>query len=193
MRRLRFHIGGLMLSLLPVAIGLAALLDPSEFRASALFSLTILALLTSVLGTVARRGAARMAFLDFALFGISYLVLTFGPWAWINPDGLRPPPLVTRMLLDQAQKAKPGLEPNWEERRERINWNGRFNQLSFGPADATLMPLPSGQVSGLTMYLAFDISPYKQIVHSMLALVAGGLGAIAGRIMAPREADSPQL
>ena len=121
MRRLRLHIGGLMLCFLPVAVGLAALRDPSEFGASALFSLTILALLVSVLGTVARRGAARMAFLGFAIFGISYLTLTFGPWAWINPDGLRPPPLVTRMLLDQVQKAKLGLAPNWEDRRETIN------------------------------------------------------------------------
>jgi hypothetical protein len=41
------------------------------------------------------------------------------------------------------------------------------------------------------MHLVFDVSPYKQIAHSMLALVAGTLGAIAGRIIAPREADSP--
>ncbi len=133
-----------------------------------------------------------MAFLGFALFGISYLVLTFGPWAWINPDGLRPPPLVTGMLLDQIQNAKLGLASNWEDRRDEIYLNGRLNQLSFGPADATLWPPPSGQSSGLTMYLVFDVSPYKQIAHSMLALVVGTLGAIVGRIVAPREVDSPR-
>src|SRR5262245_56436953 len=187
MRRLRVPIAGLMLSLLPVAIGLALLRDPSELRASALFSLTILVLLVSVLGTVAQRGAARMAFLGFALFGAIYLILAFGPWAWINPDGLRPPSLVTRMLLDQIKEAKLGLASNWEDRRDTINWNGRLTQLSFGPADAALVPPPSGQGSGLTMYLVFDISPYKQIAHSMLALVAATLGAIAGRIIAARE------
>ena len=193
MSRLRIHIGGLMLSLLPVAVGLAALRDPSEFRASALFTLTVLVLLVSILGAVARRGASRLAFLGFALFGISYLVLTFGSWAWLNPDGLRPPPLVTRMLLDQIKESKLGLASNWEDRRDTINWNGRLTQLSFGPADAALVPLPSGQGSGLNMYLVFDISPYKQIAHSMLALVAATLGAIAGRIIAAREADSPRI
>src|SRR5262249_20386454 len=122
MRRLRVPIAGLMLSLLPVAVGLAALRDPSELWASALFTLTILTLLVSVLGTVARRGASRMAFLGFTLFGSSYLILAFGPWPWVNPDGLRPPPLVTRMLLGQIREIKHGPAANWQDIRLEMNW-----------------------------------------------------------------------
>lgn len=92
MTRFRMSIAGVMLLMLPVAVGLAALRDPSELWASVLFTVTLLALLVSVLGTVARRGPARLAFFGFVLFGASYLVLAFGPWASINPEGLRPPP-----------------------------------------------------------------------------------------------------
>jgi hypothetical protein len=182
-----------MLSLLPVAVGLAALRDLSEFWASALFTLTILALLISVLGTVARRGASRIAFLGFTLFGGSYLILAFGPWPWVNPDGLRPPPLVTRMLLSQIRESKVGPAANWVDIGVGNNWRNPGQQLTFGAADLTIVPPPSGGPgTSWSMYIAFDVSPYKQIAHSMLALVAGTLGAMAGRITAPRDADSPR-
>jgi hypothetical protein len=74
MRRFRLPIAGLMLFPLPFAVGLAALREPSELWASALFSLAILALLVSALGTAARRGASRMAFLGFTLFGTGAIV-----------------------------------------------------------------------------------------------------------------------
>lgn len=193
MKRLRIRIAGLMLLLLPIAIGLAALRDPSELWASVLFSLTVLALLVSALGTAARRGASRMAFLGFTLFGITYLMLAFGPWPWVNPDGLRPPPLVTRMLLGQIRESKVGPAANWNDIRLEANWQGHAQQLTFGPADLTIMPPPSGPVTPWSMYLVFDVSPYKQIAHSILALIAGTLGAIAGRVMAPRKADSRQV
>jgi hypothetical protein len=194
MTRLRVPIAGLMLFLLPVAVGLAALRDPSELWASALFSLTILALLVSVLGTVARRGASRIAFLGFTLFGTTYLILAFGPWPWINADGLRPPPLLTRILLDKFRESKVGPAANWAEMRIETDWRGYSQQLTFGPADLTIIPPTTGGpvTVAQSMYLVFDASLYKQIAHSMLTLVAGTLGAIAGRIIAPREADSPR-
>src|SRR5262249_28949096 len=141
MRRLRIPIAGLMLFLLPVAVGLAALRDPSELWASALFSLTVLALLASALGTAARRGASRMDFLGFTLFGGSYLTLAFWPWAWVNRDGPRPPRLVTGLLLDQIRESKLGPASNWEDNRDEVGLHSQPNQqLSFGPADLAIMP-----------------------------------------------------
>jgi hypothetical protein len=180
-----------MLFLLPVAFGLAALRHPSEFWASVLFTLITFALLVSALGMLARRGTSRVAFLGFTLFGTSYLVLVFGPWPWVNPDGLRPPRLVTWLLLDQIRESK--LEPAsiWEDKRDEVGLNSQPNQqLSFGPADLTLMPPRT--VGRPSKYLVFDVSPYKQIAHSVLAFIVGTLGAMAGRIIAPPEADAPQ-
>ena len=192
MRRLRFPIAGVMLSILPIGIGLAALRDPSELWASALFTLTVLALLISILGTAARRGPARMAFLGFALFGASYLVLVFGPWHGTNPDGLRPPPLVTRPLLEWIRECNGGPGSNWDVVRLDESWPGPVQQLTFGPADLTLVPPRSRPVPTWSLRIVVDVSPYKQIAHSMLALVAGALGAIAGRRIAPREAETPR-
>jgi hypothetical protein len=190
MRWLRFPIAAVMLSILPIAVGLAALRDPSELWASSLFTATIMALLVSILGTVARRGAARMAFLGFALFGSSYLVLAFGPWPWINPDGLRPPPLVTRILLDRLRAGEAGLASNWKDIRLNAQWYGQFPQLASSPADLTIVPPPSGTVTAGSLNLLFDISPYKQVAHLVMALVAGVLGAIVGRIITPRQTGS---
>jgi hypothetical protein len=190
MRRLRVPIAAVMLSILLIAVGLAALRDPSELWASALFTATILALLVSILGTVARRGAARMAFLGFALFGTSYLVLAFGPWPWTNPDGLRPPPLVTRVLLDQLRESEVGPASDWKDIRFEAQWYGTFQHLATCPADLTFVPPPAGSVQTPSLSLLFDISPYKQIAHSVMALVAGVLGAIAGRIITPRQTGS---
>jgi hypothetical protein len=182
-------IASLMLLLLPIAVGLAALRDPSELWASALFTLTVLALLVSVMGTVARRGASRMAFLGFALFGGAYLIPAFGPSPWFNPDGLRPPPLITRMLLDRIRESKVELASNWKDTRLDTQWYGQFQQLASSPADLTVIRQPSGQVGTWSLRLVFDVSAYKQIFHSVLALVAGTLGAIAGRMITPREAE----
>jgi hypothetical protein len=181
-----------MLFLLPFAVGLAALRDPSEFWASALFTLIIFVLLVAVLGTVARRGSSRVAFLGFTLFGGSYLIVAFGPWPWVNSDGLRPPPLVTRLLLDQLRERKLGPASNWEDRRDEVYpFTQPNHQLSFGPADLAVMPKRA--LGGWpSRYFVFDVSPYKQIAHSLLAFVVGALGAIAGRIIAPPEADSPR-
>jgi hypothetical protein len=189
MRRFRLPIAGLMLFPLPFAVGLAALREPSESWASALFSLAVLALLVSVLGTAARRGASRMAFLGFTLFGTSYLILAFGPWASVNPDGLRPPSLITRILLDRIRESQVGLAANWQVVSIELPMRSEGQQLAFSPASLT-NDLASGGLYVNHLYVPYDVSRYKQIAHSMLILVAGTLGAIVGRIVAIREADS---
>jgi hypothetical protein len=192
LRRLRIPIAGLMLAILPLAIGLAALRNPSELWASALFSLAVLALLASALGTVARRGASRMAFLGFTLFGGCYLTWAFGPWVWFNRDGLRPPPLVTGMLLDRIQETQVGPTADWKGISYGILLSSTRLQQTVRWADLANAPAPTGSLSVGSMYVPYDVSPYKQIAHSMLALLAGALGIFISRIVAPREDSSRQ-
>ena len=63
---------------LVLGIGLAALKHPSERAASLLFTLILASLLTSVLGAMARRGRERIAWIGFAVFGWTYLLLSLG-------------------------------------------------------------------------------------------------------------------
>jgi hypothetical protein len=192
MRRFRVPLAGLMLLLVPFAVGMAALHNPTEVWASTLFTLAILTLLIASLGAIGRRGRARMPFIGFTLFGASYLALVFSPSAWINSDRLRPPALVTVLLLDWARSSKLGASSRWEEMRDEVP--GHINSLSFGPADlsAKLMP-PGGRGTNVAEYVAFDVSPYKQIAHTLMSLTFGVVGSIASLISARQLGVSPAL
>lgn len=189
MRRMRFTIAALMTCVLLAAIGLAALRDPSQMWASAIFSMTVVCLLVSVLAAVARGGAARLACLGFLLFAGTYLVLSFGPWAWFNSEGLRPPPLITRLLLGHLREREPGLADRWQSHGTGIAISSNDVHFSVGPADTAVFASPGTPISFYNTVVPFDYSPYKQIAHSIIALIAGGLGAVTGRLLAPARSD----
>ncbi len=193
MRGMRFTIAALMACVLVAAIGLAALRDPSELWASAIFSLTVVGLLVSALAAAARGGAARLACLGFFLFAGTYLALSFGPWAWFNSEGLRPPPLITRLLLGRLREQQPDLAERWKSHGTGLGISSTGIHFSVGPADTAVFAPSGKQISFYDPVVPFDYSPYKQIAHSIFALIAGGLGAATGRFLAPaRSARSEQ-
>ena len=77
MRTLRFPIAGLMVAVLVVAVGLAALRDASENWAGITFLLTCGILGLAVVGTICRGNGECAWWLGFSLFGWGYLVLAF--------------------------------------------------------------------------------------------------------------------
>ena len=77
MRTIRFPIAGLMIAVLVVALGLAALRNNSETWAGATFQLTCAVLTLAIVGVVCRDQSQRAWWLGFALFGWGYLVLAF--------------------------------------------------------------------------------------------------------------------
>jgi hypothetical protein len=80
MTRFRFPLAGLLAVVAMAALGFAAIRVASPGWAGGLFSLSILAMLTSVLGIVYRRGSKRVFWIGFAVFGWTHLVLAFAPW-----------------------------------------------------------------------------------------------------------------
>jgi hypothetical protein len=79
MRRFRFHLGTLLLIILLVGVGLAALRESNEIWDSSLFSVTIGVLLISILLAIHRTERRRAFWLGFALFGSAYLGLSLVP------------------------------------------------------------------------------------------------------------------
>jgi WD40 repeat protein len=79
MRRFRYSIAGLLGLVLFVAVAFAALRQADELWDSALFSLTVGLLLTSVLLAIHRTGRKRAFWLGFALLGWTYLIATLIP------------------------------------------------------------------------------------------------------------------
>jgi hypothetical protein len=79
MRRIRFHLGTLVLLVLVVGVAFAALRESSPIWESAVFTLTVGVLLFSTLLAIHRTRRRRAFWLGFALFGASYLLLSLVP------------------------------------------------------------------------------------------------------------------
>jgi hypothetical protein len=80
MRRVRFHIGTIVILILMLAIGFAALRESNEIWDSSTFSLTLGLLLISSLLAIHRTGSRRAFWLGFTLFGSTYLGLSLVPF-----------------------------------------------------------------------------------------------------------------
>ena len=79
MRRFRFNIASLLVVVLLVAVGFAALRESNETWDSGLFTLTLSVLLASTLLAIHRNDARRAFWIGFAVFGGGYLVLSLVP------------------------------------------------------------------------------------------------------------------
>jgi hypothetical protein len=73
MRRFRFHLGTLLMLVLVLGVGFAALRESNEIWDSGLFSITLVVLLISTLLDFHRTEKQRAYWLGFALFGSAYL------------------------------------------------------------------------------------------------------------------------
>jgi hypothetical protein len=97
---------------------------------------------------------------------------------------------VTRILLDRIRESQLGPAANWKVISVGISLPNTVVQIASSPADLTNPQSSTGPLNIWSLYIPYEVSPYKQIAHSMLALVVGTLGAVAGRILVAREAGS---
>ena len=79
MRRLRFNIASLLGVILVLGVGFAALRESNDLWESGVFTLTLAALLISILLAVHRTESRRAFWIGFALFGWIYLGLSLVP------------------------------------------------------------------------------------------------------------------
>src|SRR5271166_4360934 len=79
MKHIRFSIASLLLVVLFVAAGFAALRESNETWNSGVFTLTLAALLISILLAIHRTESRRAFWIGFALFGWIYLGLSLVP------------------------------------------------------------------------------------------------------------------
>ena len=79
MRKLRFNIASLLVIILVLGIGFAALRESSDLWESGIFTMTLGILLISILLAVHRSESTRAFWLGFALFGWAYMGLTLMP------------------------------------------------------------------------------------------------------------------
>jgi hypothetical protein len=173
-----------MAVILFVSIGLVALSRPSPVWASFVFTATLVALLSSLIGILARRGRPRLALAGFALFGWSHLAISFGPWPWLNNQGLRPPEILTNHMTRYVSQRwlSQYLRPNPANLRTVTKWN-----------DAKLVVAEPSQLSfeaGIGPSVVITDSPAEQILRSLSSIFFGLLGA-ALSLAAAGRCDRP--
>jgi hypothetical protein len=198
MRKLRFNISRLLLVVLVVAVGFAALREANKIWDSTVFTFTVGVLLISIL-LAAHRSEKRWAFwLGFALFGSTYLGLSLVP-SIESRMGTTKPLAGLHAKMSAWTPAGAGVafgdldndgdidifvanssQPSFVYRN---NGNGKFVDVS---ATSGLSVVVDGAANGRFFVKSLGASSgttenFVRIGHSLFALVAAFVGGLISR------------
>jgi hypothetical protein len=193
MRSVRFSIAGLMGVVLLVAIGFAALRNPSENWAGVVLLGTLAALGVAMVGACCRSGATRGGFLGFAAFGWIYMIAAFYPLGiW--------PKLPTQGLLELLAPRIAGIDEPFPTfgrmdgaagmggmgggmRSISVNDSDAEEAGGFGGPGSGMVPATPGSAATLAFF---------QIGHCLFALLAACLGAFLGNRLFVTAVEEPE-
>ena len=169
--RLRVPVLGLLGLVAFAAVGLAALRSASPMWASVLYSAALASLATAVVMAIARRGRGRVAWVGYAAFAATYLLGAFHPR---EPGPSVAPPVVVEVLLDPLL--------------DRIQGGRPFYTTDLGPKGETFSgfrgPMGRGGLPTMTPQNTVSLVSYRQIGHSLAAILSGLVGATLGYVSA---------
>ena len=184
MSRIRFNIASLLVAVLFVAVGFAALRESNDLWDSGLFTLTLTVLLISTLLAIHRSDARRAFWIGFALLGGGYLLLslvasiesrlaTTKALAYLDS---KVPGRSLGVLTIQLVGTRSGSSGNQVQAVAFSPQGGQLDTSNLGTVklwDATTGRLLGGW-AGTT-------ENFVRIGHSLLALLAGWLGGLLSR------------
>ena len=186
MRYIRFNIASLLVTILIIGFGFAALRESNDLWDGRVMTLTLSVLLTSILFAVHRKESRRAFWLGFALFGWIYLGLALVPSMESR--------LLTRKVLVYLESKVPGrylklsiLEvstsgsgpPSSPAQNIAIITDGS----QAGPSIPGQMKISLGGWSGST-------ENFVRIGHSLLSLIVGLSGGHLSRQLNVRTQES---
>ncbi len=195
MKRIRFTIANLLVVVLFVAVGFAALRESSDLWDSGLFTVTLGILLTSILLAIHSHESRRAFWLGFALVG----------WAYLGPS-LVPSiesRLITTKLLAFLDSKVPGrslgvytvtlLEPGSglvgnQAQTFALSMNG--SQIGVYNQGSTV--LLNGPTNGFLTRWSGTTENFVRIGHSLFALLAGWFGGLLSRRLG-RSSRAPDV
>ncbi len=191
MRRIRFTIASLLVVVLFLAVGFAALRESSDLWDSSIFTITLSVLSLSILLAVHRTDTRCAFWLGFALFGWAYLGLSLIPSIesrLLTTKGLafldsKLPRLIPTgdelWYIEGCDKPFkiPFIVANWQS--DANKGNGTFQDVTevvgLNYAGHTLLHNPSG------LWLVGTTENFMRIGHSLFALIAAFLGGQLSR------------
>jgi hypothetical protein len=195
MRRFRFHIGSLLILVVLLGVGFAALREANDLWDSVVLSAAAGVLLVSVLLVIHRKAEKRAFWAGFALFGWGYVGLTLMP-------SIEPRLLTTQALAYLDSKA-PGRPLNITGQA----WGGIGTTssppgyIAFSPQGnlvaGTMNPGPIRIWNATTGKLLWSgggtTENFMRIGHSLCALILSWLGGKLSRLLHVRNRDVHQI
>ncbi|QDV37858.1 hypothetical protein [Tautonia plasticadhaerens] len=146
MIRPRVSIAALMVGVLLIAGGFAALNYPSILGANALGTLLQGSLLVSILGAVLGRGSRRAFWSGFAISGVAYTLMVFDLAPRPSPTR---PLLVTGDLLILLKEVMHDDPNTWDNHLEWMTTTQRTDWTLFYQTGQSLIALMVGMLGGL--------------------------------------------
>jgi WD40 repeat protein len=184
MRRFRFNIASLLVVVVLVAVGFAALRESNETWDSGLFTLTLSVLLASTLLAIHRNDGRRAFWIGFALFGSGYLALSLVPSIESR--------LATTKALAYLDSKVPGRTQSFFTIRLTGSGPGtpgnQVQSFAFSPqgnqlatSNLVTVKLWDATTGRLLGGWAGTTENFVRIGHSLIALLAGWLGGLLSR------------
>jgi hypothetical protein len=136
---MRHHISiaQLLAIMVPIAVGLTAIANPSAFWEGAIFVLTLILLFAAILGVIYRKGGARAFWLGFSLFGWGFYVLcsdvsfefrsssfAAGRYYWGGGEQVDHPVKAFARSLVDSLRANRKLGPKSVGEKIEVQWGG---------------------------------------------------------------------
>jgi WD40 repeat protein len=190
MRRVRFSIASLLVVVLVLALGFAALRESNEIWDSGVFTLTFAVLLASILLAIHRSEARRAFWIGFAVFGWIYLGLS-----WVPSIESR---LATTKVLAYLDSKVPGRPQNSFKLHVTGGTPGnRVQAVAFSPDGKRLATSSLGTVrlwdattGRLLGGWAGTTENFVRIGHSLIALIVAFMGGQLSRHLCARHEDA---
>lgn len=188
MRASRLSISGLMLAVVLIGLGLAALARPSVIASNSAFTVALASLGVATLGVVLARGPRRVGWGGYLFFAGGYLALSLGPWL---AHSIRPH-LITSVLLDSAYD-RMSYAPTRVDERVWADTTGGYQEARFGLKRSSTPEFWIVTEDGArgfhpaTRLRPFGPDVMQRLGHSVSGVAVGLLGAVVARWLARRE------
>jgi hypothetical protein len=159
--RPRISIRAFLALILFIGVGIAALRGATAIWASVMILAALGAICAATVGAALIHGAARPAWLGFAVFGWAYFLLCLSPWG--GEYGLGPARFLTRVANGLLLQIDPGLvEMPIGGQEEFVVFTGTGKSRSF----------------------------YHGVFHALMTVLFASIGAIASRVLVSVRSDA---
>jgi hypothetical protein len=166
----RFSVRSLMIFIVGAAVGLAALRNANDYWATAMATVVVVAVATSIVGSLTLRGRARYEWAGFAVFSAVYLAVAVGT------------------VLSDRFKEYFGPTVALEYVQSKVS----------GDQSEPMLPLRGPSLDSVERWRSWlpgaaDIDGFRCVGHSIFALLSGLIGSVVGGIFYARRERNGSL